>query len=319
MSRFRIAVLGAGAVGGYFAAVLTRAGHEVAIIARGAHVDAIRHSGLHVRSAVDEFSVRPAVVTREPEQVGHVDAVIVAVKAWQVREAAGSMNPLLGKSSRILPLQNGIEAAGQLREVLGEPRVLDGTCRVICMLDAPARIRQLSLRPVVMLGEAGNAPLSETSRSLASALSDCGTVVETPLDMQVTLWEKLLFLAPLSMACAVARSTIGEIRACGPTRALLESLMAEVASVARGAGVRLTADAVSRAVALVDAMPPEGTVSMQRDVTGGKPSELEAIVGVIVRRGRESGVPTPLVSSMYGALLPQEKRARSVGARADGE
>jgi len=132
--------------------------------------------------------------------------------------------------------------------------------------------------------------------------------------MRAALWEKLLFIAALSGAGAVARATVGELRQHPLTRELLRQLMEEVAAVAGARGVRLDADAVSRTLALVDTLPPSGTSSMQRDIADGKPSELEAIIGVVVRSGSESGVSTPAMRYIYASLLPQEQRARGVSA-----
>src|SRR5579863_5219355 len=131
MSRTTFAVFGAGGVGGYFGAILARAGYSVVFIARGAHLEAIRRSGLHIRSPKGDFNVAPAQVTDNPAAVGPVDAVILGVKAWQVAEAARSMRPLLAPATKVLPLQNGVEAADRLEQVLGGHHTLVGLCRII--------------------------------------------------------------------------------------------------------------------------------------------------------------------------------------------
>ena len=314
MSDPRFAVFGAGGVGGYFAGVLTRAGYCTAVVARGAHLEAIRRNGLRVVGPQDEFTVALAQATDDPGEIAPVDAVILAVKAWQVSEASEAVRPLLKPATKVLPLENGVEAADQVEKLLGSEHTLIGLCRIISAVEKPGVIRHAGLRPTVALGEFDGSALSPSAKILMQALADAGMAVGTPSDMRAALWEKLLFIAALSGAGAVARATVGELRQHPLTRELLRQLMEEVAAVAGARGVRLDADAVSRTLALVDTLPPSGTSSMQRDIADGKPSELEAIIGVVVRSGSESGVSTPAMRYIYASLLPQEQRARGVSA-----
>lgn len=317
MANSRFAVYGAGGVGGYFAAVLARSGHWVGLIARGRHLEAIRQNGLQVESPSGDFRVQPARVSDKPEEVGAVNAVILAVKAWQVEEAAESMRPLLSPQTKVLPLQNGVEAPEQLHGILGREHTLIGLCRIISAVTAPGRIRHGGLNPVVELGEADGSALSANAQLLAQALRASGANVETPSDMQAALWEKLLFIAAVSGVGAVARATIGEIRQCEPTQQLLKQVMEEVRAIAASRGIRLAPDVVQKTMAFIETIPANGTASMQRDVGDGKPSELEAIIGVGVRYGKQAGVATPALNYIYASLLPQERRARLSAAVAE--
>jgi len=310
MNDRKFAVLGAGGVGGYFAALLTRAGHPVALIARGRHLEAIRRDGLRIESATDSFTVTPAQVTDDPKDVGPVDAVILAVKTWQVPEAARAMRPMLSPTTKVLPLENGVEAPDQLEQILGSKHVLVGLCRLISAVVAPGCIRHAGVEPMVALGEPNGGSLTPNAKALADALRAAGVTVQTPADIRAALWEKLLFIAGVSGAGAVARATIGELRQCPPTRELLRQLMEEVSAVARSRGIGLPPDVVPRTLAFVDTLPATGTASMQRDIADGKPSELEAIIGAAVRFGEQAGVPTPALRYVYASLLPQENRAR---------
>jgi 2-dehydropantoate 2-reductase len=310
MSKNAFAVVGMGGVGGYFAAVLARAGHSVSVVARGAQLEAIRRDGLRILSPKGDFTARVTKATDKAEDIGPVDAVILAVKAWQVTDAATAMRPLLTPLTKILPLQNGVEASNQLQRVLGQQYALMGLCRIIASVESPGCIRHGGLDPMVALGEPDGAALSANAQALVDALKSAGVTVQTPTDMQAALWEKLLFIAAISGTGAVARSTIGEVRNCPPTRDLLRQLMEEVAAVARKRGIRLSDDVVSRTMAFVDASPADGTASMQRDLAAGRPSELEAIIGAVVRFGDQAGVPTPTMDYVYASLLPQERRAR---------
>jgi 2-dehydropantoate 2-reductase len=307
----RIAVVGAGAVGGYFGAVLARAGSWVAVIARGKHLEAIQRAGLRIEGPNESFSVQPALATSEVPAIGTVDAVIVAVKAWQVPEIAAALTPLLGPNTRVLPLQNGVEATYQLQAAIGREYPLAGLCRIISMVEAPGRIRHVGGQPTIALGEPDGAPLSGNGRGLADALRAGGIAVETPTDITAALWEKLLVIGAFAGTGAVTRSSVGEIRQPALARGLLCQLMEEVAAVARARGVRLADDVVVRALAFIDSLPPTGTASMQRDIAEGRPSELEAIIGSVVRFGDEAGIATPAMDFVYASLLPQELRARA--------
>jgi 2-dehydropantoate 2-reductase len=311
MTSPRFVVFGAGGVGGYFAAVLARTGYWVGLIARGRQLEAIRQNGLQVESPKGNFSVQLARVTDKAEEIGSVDGIILAVKAWQVPEAAAAMRPLLSAATKILPLQNGVEAPEQLQQILGGEHALLGLCRIISSVSAPGCIRHGGLEPQVALGEPDGSPLSPNAKALAEALKASGVVVETPADMQAALWEKFLFIAAVSGVGAVTRATIGEICQCEPTRQLLRQVMEEVYAVALSRGVRLASDIVERTLAFVETIPASGTASMQRDVADGKPSELEAIIAAGVRYGKQAGVPTPALAYIYASLLPQERRARN--------
>lgn len=311
MKQAKFAVYGAGGIGGYFAAALARAGYWVGLIARGKQLEAIRQNGIRVESSKGDFTVRPAEVSDRPEEIGPVGAVILAVKAWQVPEAAAAMRPLLADGTKVLPLQNGVEAPEQLRAALGREHALIGLCKIITAAAGPGIIRFGGLGPVVALGEMDGASLSPNANALADALRAAGAVVETPPDMRAALWEKLLFIAAVSGTGAVSRANIGEIRESAPTRELFQKVMEDVYAVAVRRGIRLAADTVQRTMAFVGTLPAGGTASMQRDIGEGKPSELEAIIGAVARYGDQAEVETPTVDYIYASLLPQERRARS--------
>ncbi len=311
MSELKIAVYGVGGVGGYFGAVLARAGHPVSMIARGEHLRAIRENGLRIQTPKEEFVIKASGATDNPADIGSVDIVLVGVKAWQVPDAAKAIRPLVKPNTRVVPLQNGVEAVDDLAQVLGREHVLGGLCRIIASIAAPGVIKIGGIEPVVVLGELDGSELAGNARTLYEAFRAAGVNVQKAPDIQAALWEKLLFIAAVSGVGAVSRANVGEVRQSPPTRALLQQVMEEVAAVAGKCGIHLAADIVARTLAFIDNMPGEGTASMQRDVAAGRPSELEAIVGSVARLGRAAGVPVPGTEFIYASLLPQETRARS--------
>jgi len=306
----RIAVLGSGGVGGYFGGRLAEAGEDVAFVARGAHLAAMRAHGLRVTSVAGDFTVHPVKATDDPATLGEVDLVLVGVKAWQVSEAAEAMRPLVGNSTMVLPLLNGIEAPDRLAAVLGADHVLGGLCRIIAYMAEPGHIRHVGVPPSVTFGEL-DAPTSPRAEAVQRAFARArGVTAELVPDVRAAMWEKFLFIAAASGVGALTRAPVGVIRSQPETRRLLEQALEEIDAVARAHGVALPADAVARTLAFVDSLPADGTMSMQRDVIEGRPSELDAQTGAVVRLGEARGVAVPVHRLIYAALLPLERAAR---------
>jgi 2-dehydropantoate 2-reductase len=310
----RIAVFGTGGAGGYFGAQLARAGEDVTFIARGEHLQAIRKEGLRIETPKGEIVVHPAKATDDPAQVGVVDVVLVGVKAWQVLEAARAIRPLMGPETFAVPLQNGVEAASQLESVLGADHVVGGLCGTLSWRIGPGRIRSIGEVNFVKIGELDNRASERTER-LRGAFERAGVKVEVSSDIHRALWEKFLFVVSLGGVGAVARAPVGVLRTLPETRGMLTRCMGEILAVARARRVPLADSIVADTMAFVDSLAPDGTTSLQRDIVEGRPSELEAWNGAVVRLGREAGVATPLHAFIYESLLPQEMRAREGLAR----
>jgi len=305
----RIVVYGAGGAGGHFGARLARAGEDVTFVARGAHLEAIRTAGLVVETPDGEIRIHPARATSDPGAVAGADAVLLGVKTWQVEEAGRVMAPALGGETYVVPLQNGVEAASQLARTVGEGRVVGGLCATFSFVVAPGRIRSLGAFHSVRFGELDGRPSERTDR-LLSAFERAGVRATIPPDIHLALWEKFLFVVPFGSVGAFRKAPIGETRSDPETRAMLERGMREILAVARARGVALPDEAVPAAMGFIDSLDPKGTASLQRDLAEGRPSELEAWTGAVVRLGREAGVATPLHAEIYAALLPLERAAR---------
>lgn len=305
----RIAVIGAGAIGGYFGGRLAHAGTSVVFIARGENLFALRSKGLQVDSPSGAIVVSRVEATDAPVDVGPVDAVIVAVKAWQVPDVAKCIRPLIEREASILPLQNGVEAADQLAEVYGPEHVLGGTCRIIAERIAPGHIRHVGVEPSIALGELNNRNSGRVA-ALLETFRNAGVVANKPLDIHAAIWKKFLFVAPVSGVAAVARMPLDVVRTVPETRELIWRAMNEVWAVASAKGIALPRDARDKAMAFLDAMPAGSTASMQRDIMEERPSELESINGAVVRMGRALNVETLVNQFIHAILLPMEAKAR---------
>lgn len=308
----RFAIMGSGGVGGYFGARLAEAGEDVTFIARGEHLAAMRADGLRVTSFRGDVTIAPVQATDDPGEVGVVDAVIVAVKAWQLREAAGAIRPLIGPETVVLPLENGVEAADTLAEVLGDGPVLDGLCAIVAWREAPGHIHHAGVDPVVRLAERDNRPSDRVTRLRDAFAGAPGLAVDIPDDIRVAVWSKFLFICAMSGIGSVSRAPIGVTRELPETRSVIERLVAEIETVARARGVALPEDAAARTMGFIDALPAASTASMQRDIMAGRPSELESQNGAVARLGREAGVATPVNDLVHAVLLPQEQSARGM-------
>lgn len=306
----RIAIIGTGAVGGYFGGRLAQAGEDVIFIARGEHLQAIRDNGLRVDSIKGNFVIQPVHATDDPKQIGIVDVILVGVKAWQVPEAAQAIRPMAGPQTVVVPLQNGVEAPSQLASILGHEHVLGGLCGLISYIVEPGHICHAGADPFIKFGELDNSR-SERVEKLREAFDRAiGVTVEIPSDIHVAMWQKFMFVTAWSGLGAVTRSPVGIFRSLPETRQMLERIMQEIYKVAQARNIILPKDAIETTVKFFDGLPPEGTASMQRDIINGLPSELDVQNGAVVRLGQEVGVDTPVNSFIYYSLLPMEKRAR---------
>jgi len=306
----RTAIFGAGAVGGYFGGRLAQAGEDVVFIARGEHLQALREHGLRVDSIKGDFVLQRVNATDEPTQVGPVDVIVVCVKAWQVPEAAQAMLPMVGPETFVVPLQNGVDARSQLAAVLGQEHVLGGLCGLITFVVEPGHIRHAGADPFIRFGELDNRP-SERAERLRQAFDRAsGLTVEVPPDIQAAIWQKFLLITAWSGMGAVTRSPIGVFRSQPGTRQMLEQAMTEIYDLALARNIALPKEIVRKTMTFLDSIPPAGTASMQRDIMNGRPSELEAQNGAVVRMGKQTGIETPVNAFIYHSLLPMEMRAR---------
>ena len=305
----RFAIFGVGAIGGYFGGRLAQAGEDVTFIARGKHLQALRQKGLRVDSMNGDFVLSPVTATDDPAQIGAVDVVMVGVKTWQVAEVAESIRPLIGDNTLVLPLQNGVEAPTQLAEILGREHVCGGLAKIFSFIAGPGHIRHSGVDPYIAIGELDN---QHTARieTLLHAFTHSGIKAEIPADITAALWAKFLFVASWGGLGAITRAPIGVIRSFAQTRRMLEGSMQEIYEVARALKINLEQTTVSSSMGFVDTLPPNGTTSMQRDIIGNRPSEIDSWSGAVVRFGRDAGVPVPINEFIYNSLLPLELKAR---------
>ena len=279
-------------------------------IARGSNLQALQNNGLKVDSLKGDFTVHPVQASDDPAEVGVVDVVLVAVKAWQVPDVAKVMLPLVGPDTLVVPLQNGVEAPTQLAEVLGAEHVIGGLCGLISFVAEPGHIFHVGADPFINFGELDNHASDRVKKLHRAFARTTGITVEIPPDIQVAMWRKFLLIVSWSGIGAITRAPLGVFLGLPQTRHMLQGVMQEVFSVANARGIALPKEIIGNTLDFMDSLPPTGTASMQRDIMKGHRSEVESQTGAVVRMGQEMGVETPINAFIYHSLLPQELKAQ---------
>ncbi len=298
----RIAIMGAGGIGGCYGGLLAKAGFDVTLIARGAHLEAITEKGLRLVQPEGEFTVDVAA-TSNPSLVGTVDLVIFSVKAHQNLTAVPLIKPLIGVETTVLTIQNGVESADEIGQEYGAERVLPGSAYVISNVVSPGVVKQQSQIPRVAFGES-NGERSQRAIAVQDAFLKANIMAELSDDISRVLWSKLLYNSPANGMASAARLSPRDLIEYPEGRTMFKLAIQEVADVGTASGVPLGKDDVQGAMDLIAARPMGARGSMQADLESGRPLELDAIVGVVGRIGRKLNVPTPIFDILYTLLLP---------------
>lgn len=314
----RFAILGSGAVGGYFGAKLAKLGQDVTFIARGAHLDAIRRNGLEVKSAkLGDFIVR-APAESDTAKIGPVDVAIVSVKAYDNRTALPMLKPLMGPDTVVLTLQNGVDSTDEVAAVVGRERVLGGTTYVATALEGPGLIVQTGVHRSIIFGEVFGLPDVATATSgdvsritprvqaIADVLASADIDVTPVADARVPIWDKYVYLVAFSGFTGASRLAIGHIWKYPHVQEMFYAASREIAAIAQAEGVTISANRFETLREYMANIPPSTRSSLLIDLEQGKRIEVEALQGAAVRRAQKHGVPVPIVSTLYAVLKAWE-------------
>ena len=299
----RIAVIGAGGVGGAFGAALAKAGADVTFVARGAHLAAMRQNGLRIEGGRGETLVDPAQATDDPATIGPVDFVMFCVKLWDVESAGAAIRPLIGPATAVIPFQNGIDAPERLVAILGKQAVMGGVAQISATIAEPGVIRQTGTFMRLVFGELDGG-LSARGDAFLALCQKAGFDAAHSPKIQTDLWLKFILLATNSGFTAATRTAIGKLRDDPDIAPLMQQAVAEAAAVGRARGVPLADDVVERTMAQTMGLPPPMLASMAHDLLRGGRLELPWLSGKVVALGRELGVPTPVHAMLYAVLKP---------------
>ena len=300
----RIAVMGAGSVGGYIGGMLARGGHDVSLIVRGEPLAAIRANGLRVIRDSEEFTV-PCLATDTPADVGPVDVALLTVKTYQNATAVPAMAPLVGPKTTVLCLQNGVDSYLVPANAFGNEKVMAGAVYIEAGREGPGVVRQSGDVVRVVFGEPDGS-LSQRGRAIEEALTGSGVPAEFTGDLRTGLWCKFLFIATMAGTTAMARERLAELMPRPEWRPLVVGCLREIEAAGRANGVNFPPDIHETTLAYIEENLEDLQASLHTDVMAGRPLELETFAGAVVRAGRAAGVPTPINDVIYAMLKPLE-------------
>jgi 2-dehydropantoate 2-reductase len=302
----RIAVYGAGGVGGYFGGRLAQAGADVHLIARGGHLQALREHGLKVRSVHGDFEV-PVPATDDPAEVGCCDFVLLCVKTFDTGAALARLGPLVGAGTAVMSLQNGVDNEQKLAQAVGEDHVMGGAAFIFAGIAGPGIIVHTGGPATITFGEL-NGRITQRAQRLKTWCERAGFGAELSTDIKTVLWAKLAFISAQAGMTAAVRLPIGEIRTAKAAWAGFHRLFAEVCAVAEADGHPIPQPAQDRALALARAIEPGSFSSLHDDLVAGRRMELDALHGFIARRAAEHGLAAPMSEAVYAILQPWAAR-----------
>ncbi len=301
----KVAVMGAGSIGGYFGGMLARDGHDVTLIARGDHLDAIRSDGLRMQTEAGDFVVSCSA-TDDPAGVGPVELALLTTKTYHNADAVPSMAPMVGPDTAVLCLQNGIDSYQPLLDAFPDATVLPGAAYIEASRTGPGAVRQSGHVVRIVTGPVRGADPSHGQRAaeICAAFQAAGVPAEASDDIAVTLWTKFLFIATMAGTTSLAREYINDLLPRPEWRKIILGCMEEIERAGRASGVELAPDIVADTINYIEAGGAAMRSSMHADLTAGRPMELETLNGAVVRAGVSAGVPTPINDVIYAALKP---------------
>lgn len=310
----KIAIVGAGGVGGYFGARLAQADQDVHFLARGTHLAAMRKRGLRIRSVFGDFRLAPADThaTDDPAVIGPAHIVLFTVKSSDTESAAELLPPLLGPDTVVVSLQNGIDNEEKLAAQIGSEHVAGGVAYIFAGIVEPGVVAHTGGPARILFGEMDGRHTPRLEAFLA-ACQRAGIDAELTGDIQVALWTKYAFICAQAGLTAATRRPIGVLRETPPTWSLFRQVLEEAVSVGRAAGVPLPDDLVERQLTLAKGLQPNLYSSLYDDLVAGRRMELEALLGELSRRAERSGVAAPASSALYAVLLPQATASNRPG------
>jgi 2-dehydropantoate 2-reductase len=306
--HMHIAIIGTGGVGGYFGARLAQAGNDVTFVARGEHLKILLKNGLTLKSILGDVHIPDVKATDKISDIENPDLILLAVKAWQVKEIRDELKSIVSPSTVIIPLQNGVSAVDELAETVDRPNIMGGLCRIISKIESPGVIRHFGITPTIVFGELDKT-ISDRAVEINAMFNNAGIESKLSEDIEAEVWKKFISIC-VSGLMAVTKTSYGEIRELKETREMMIALLNEVYALSQKIGLNIGQDFVEKTVSFIDSITYDSTPSLARDVWEGRPSEIDYQNGTVVRLAEKFGVDTPINRFVYHCILPMELKAR---------
>ncbi len=302
----KFAVVGTGGVGGYFGGKLARNAEEVWFFARGSHLDAMRNGGLRIISVDGEWTVPPGRITDDPRTAGTADVILFSVKSYDTESAAALLAPLVSDSTIIISLQNGVDNEEKIARVIPRGVVFGGVSYIYSTITAPGVVRHTVGPTKILFGPLSAQPEEVMNRATAAlnAMTSAGINATLTDDIVAEIWKKYVFIAAVGGMTALTRLPLGDILAVDAARTMLAGAMKETYAIGKAKGARLPDGFVEQTFELLKKYDNNSRSSLYHDLVNGRRMEISAFSGTIIRYGNELGIPTPVHSAIYAALLP---------------
>ena len=303
----RFLVVGTGGVGGYFGAKLANAGEDVSFVARGKHLEAMKQHGLKVKSATEAFTISPNKILENVSDGGQVDVVLFCVKSYDTEKAAHQLLNAVQKDTVIISLQNGIENEELLQQLIPAATVYGGVAYIYSTITAPGEITRYEGPAKIVFGPLDNT-LTDRARSILMRFQQAGISADLSANIRQELWKKFIFITGVSGITALTRLSLGELLSNDETRELIRNAMEETKALAVAEHIQLDPDLISSFFETLGKFKNDTRSSLYFDLANGKPMELEALAGTVVRMGERLSIPTPIQQTIYASLLPYHRK-----------
>jgi len=301
----KILVMGAGAIGAYYGARLQQAGEHVTFCARGENLRALKARGLEVKSPRGDLQLRVEATDR-PAEFEPYDLILFCVKVYDTDDAAASIKRCIAPGGGVLTVQNGVENEDRLIELLGEGVVLGGNARIGAELVAPGKVLHVS-NGYIDFGELDGRE-TDRAKAYADAMRRAGILGEFTTRIRALGWDKLMWNAAFNTVTALTRQSVGAVLDDPDSRALVRTLMREVAEVARAEGAEITEHRIDQLIESSEKHLKAVRTSTLQDFERGRRLEYEALAGAVVRAAHRHGITIPASQTIYALLKLLDRR-----------
>ncbi len=296
----KIAVMGAGGVGGYYGGVLAKHGEDVTLICRGAHRDAIVKNGLNVKSHWGDFTVKVKAIG-DPKDAGPVDLILHCVKLYHNAAALPLLKAIAGPKTSILTIQNGVTSGEIIAAQYGWDRVLQGATYIEAAQPSPGHVEQSGSTARIEFGERDGRRTPRVD-AIEKVLSKPGIQVQVSDNIVGSLWAKLVSVGSIGTCMTAARATLPEVLASAEGENTIRTVMEEIVAVGKANGIKFKPGLVDERIAGVKPEAADFKSSLQFDLVHGRPLELDDLLGAVVRKGRDKGIPVPASAALVMTL-----------------
>ncbi|WP_196892224.1 ketopantoate reductase family protein [Aureivirga marina] len=304
----KIVIIGAGSIGGYFGALLAKAGNNVVFVARGNHLRAMQNNGLTVKSALGNFHLDKVEATDDIYSIQNPDVIIHTTKTWQVKDTLPAISAIMKEDTIVIPLQNGISIAEEMQSRIPKENIIQGSCKILSKIEEPGMINHFGDTPMITIGEY-NQEFTPRLKRLENTFTNAGIPTIMTDDIEKKLWEKFVLICTGGLI-SITGTSFGRVREIPETREKLRDSLIEICAVSQKVNGKLELEFADKIMDVIDNFPYEGATSTCRDLWNGKHSEIDYLNGMVVKLGKENDVPTPINDMIYYCNLPREYKAR---------